>query len=423
MLIFAMSIGTLFPSGLSFNVGIILNSSKISLALVLVLVITIIISKKVTFYPNITDKFLLNFIGWIILGCIINGIIWLGSANAMVNLASNALSWILTYFSFYFAGRLIANTKIEANLILKSLLKILVLCALVGLIESIFRINFYGLLGKALGLQDAGSGTELWRGNLYRARSSLDQSIAFAYAMLCGFILTDYLAKVGKISQGTLLKLIFVLMVILSGTRSALLSLVLCIGFLNYKKLGQFLRGTAIIATTATTIWMTTQIDQVFYIDESLLAGEDTLIGQSGNLIGRFKDIDFILKVLDFNPIFGIGMGLLHNDAIFSTLYPELAADYDGALDNMVLSILAESGILGLLMAIIAFFGLFRFTQKINSDAERVYLSLMLFLFFAASISYDLLIFPGTGRMMLLLIALGMTSAKPKNIISKVSNA
>lgn len=418
-----MAIGTLFPSGLGLDVGVVLNSSKLSLALMLGLILIVICNRgQFIFHPNVLDKLVMNFVAWIMFGAAMTGLIGLGNIGAALSLEENALLWVLAYLSFYFVGRLLPKTETEAQWIMKSLLVILVVCALIGIVESIFRINFYGVLGKSLGLRDAGSGTELWRGALYRARSSLDQSIAFAFAMVCGFVLTDYLMKIGRVSRGKLLQFIFVLTVFLSGTRSAILALLICIGVLNYRNVGWVVRWTIFAGIAIAGFWMLTHINEIFFVDESLLAGEDTLVGQSGNLIGRFRDFSFVLNVLDTNPIYGVGPGLLHNEVAFAAFYPTLASDYDGALDNMVLSILVENGIFGLFMAAIAIAGLFHFVYRLKGSPERDYLGLMAFLFLAAALSYDLLVFPGTGRLMFLLIALGISSIQLRRSAMKATD-
>lgn len=419
-----MAIGTLFPSGLGLDVGIVINSSKLSLALILGLILILLCNRsQFIFHPNTTDKLILNFVAWIMFGAAVTGLIGLWSVVGALSLEANALFWVLAYLSFYFVGRLLSKTEADALWILKSLLAILVVCALIGIVESIFRTNFYGVLGKALGLRDAGSGTELWRGALYRARSSLDQSIAFAFAMVAGFVLTNYLTKVGEISRGIFLQSIFVLTVFLSGTRSAILALLICMWVLYYRKVGWVVRGVVLAGVAVAGFWTLTHIDEIFFVNESLLAGEDTLVGQSGNLIGRFQDFLFVLNVLDRVPIFGVGPGLLHNGAAFAAFYPSLAADYDGALDNMVLSIIVENGILGLFMAALVIAGLFRFVYRLKRSPERDYLGLMVFLFFAAALSYDLLVFPGTGRLMFLLNALGISLVQLRSSTKEAGNA
>lgn len=419
-----MAIGTLFPSGLGLEAGVVINSSKFSLVLILGLILILIYNRaQFSFHPNSTDKLVLNFVGWVMFGAAITGLVNLGGVGGVVSLETNALFWVLAYLSFYFVGRLLPRTFVEAQWIMKSLLVILIVCALIGIIEAIFRTNFYGELGRALGLRDAGSGTELWRGFLYRARSSLDQPIAFAFAMVCGYVLTDYLLKIGHLSNGAFWKSIFILTVFLSGTRSAILALLICIGVLNYyRKVGWLVRGLVLAGMAAGFFWMLGHIDEIFYVDESLLAGEETLVGQSGNLIGRFRDFIFVLNVLESNPIFGVGSGLLHNDAAFAAYYPILSADYDGALDNMVLAILVENGVVGFVMATVVVTGLFGYAYRLKAYPEKLFLDLMVFLFLSAALSYDLLVFPGTGRLMLLLIALGISAAQFRKSMERTGN-
>lgn len=416
-----MAISTLFPSGLGLDVGILLNSSKLSLALVLCLILAVLTQRgQFSFRPNMPDILQLYFIGWLIVGAIITGMVWHGSVGAAVSLAADTLYWVFAYLSFYFVGRLLPIKTVEVQALMKGMLFLIVVCALVGLLESIFRKNFYGEIGQVLGLRDAGSGTELWRGSLYRARSSLDQSIAFGFAMIAGFVLADYLMKIGEIKRVALLKILFASMVLLSGSRSAFLVLLMCLVILNYGKLNWYLRGIFIIGGVAIGVWVLSNLDHIFFVDESLLAGEESLVGQSGNLIGRFQDFMFVLEVLDVSPMFGIGSGLLHNDKALMGLYPTFATDYDGALDNMVLSVLVEYGVSGLVMAALVIIGLLNFTYKMPKCPERTYLGLMVFLFMAAAFSYDLLVFPGTGRLLLLLVALGISAVQIRKVISRI---
>lgn len=410
ILLFAMAVGTLFPSGLGLDAGVVVNSSKLSLVFVLSLILVILCGRKVlVFRPSPVDVYLLSFILVVLWGAAVSGLLGVGSIGATVSLIVYALYWILAYLSFYFVGRMVSTSTHVVFSLMKGLLVILGVCAFIGILEAIFRVNFYGVLAQAVGLRDAGSGSELWRGALYRARSSLDQSIAFAYAMIGGFLLTDYLKKEGRISGGTILQLVFVLTVFLSGTRSAIVALLMCLWVLYYKRLNPYVRIFALAFVVASSLWVMANINQIFFVDESLLAGGDTLVGQSGNLIGRYRDFVFVRDVLSENPLFGVGPGLLQNEAAFAEFYPDLARAYDGALDNMALSVLVENGILGFGAAGIAILALIRFAYRLKDSPEKTYLLLMGFVFLLASLSYDLLVFPGTGRLLFLMIALGVS--------------
>lgn len=410
ILLFAISVGLLFPSGLGIDAGIILNSSKLSLVLILSLGLILNLTGNRACFPLFyVDWLILWFIIWLFIGTLLSGLINTGSFIGTFKYVILMLTWVLAYFPFYFIGRFIREKK-NVQAILKGLSFILFVCALIGIIESIFQTNFYGVVGNQLGLNMVGSGSELYRGSLYRARSSLDQPIAFGFAMTAGYVLTDYLVKTQRLTCGNIFKFVFIVTTFLSGSRSSIVAALFCLGVINYHRFGRAAKWLLILGFVIALYWVGSHLDSIFYVDESLLAGEDTAVGQSGNLIGRFQDIEFIQHVMEITPFFGLGLGILHDDSAFSLYYPSLSLYYDKALDNMILAILVESGILGLLMAIICFLAIVIYCYRLRECPEKQFLALLLFLFFAASLSYDLLVFPGAGRLLLLLIALVISS-------------
>jgi len=417
----------LFPSGLGLNVGVILNSGKLSLLLVLgTVLILLIYSKRRIFRPNYIDGLIINFITWLLLGAFFAAMLNLGGLGGVFGLVVATLMWALSYFSFYFIGRLINHERVE--LVFRGLLYILLVCAAIGIAEFIFQTNFYGVMGKQLGLIDAGSGGELWRGGLYRVRSSLDQPLAFGYAMLCGYVLTDFLVKTQNIKWGDFIKALFVIMVFLSGSRSTMLVALICILAINYSRISKVTKWVLALMMTVFLYLLVSNLDKIFYVDKSFLAGRDSLVGRSGNLIGRFQDIEFVVRAVETSPFLGLGSGMLHNDSALTSYYPTLAPYYDNALDNMVLSLLVENGVLGVLMAIICVAGVSWYCHRLHASPEKRFLALMLFIFVVASLSYDLLIFPGVGRLMLLLIALTISftqNCKPNTLTASIfqSNA
>lgn len=411
-----MAIGLLFPSGLGLNVGFVANSGKLSLLLVLGLgVVWFFFSNRKIFSPIKVDWLIISFIVWLFVGSVITGSLNMGGLTSSFALVIATMVWVLSYFSFYFIGRFFRD-EYSIRVVFKGLLSILVVCAVIGIIESIFQTNFYGVIGKQFGLVDAGSGGELWRGGLYRARASLDQSIAYGFAMVIGYVLTEYLVNSQRILWGGYIKFLFILTTFLSGSRSAILVGLICIGVINYNRIGKVTKWLFALVLVIALYWVVSHLDTLFFVDESLLAGEDSAVGQSGNLIGRFRDFEFVIRAMDASPFFGVGMGLLHNKNMFAAYYPALVDYYDDALDNMLLSILVESGSTGLLMAIFSFVGIVWYCYRLRKCAEKQFLALMLFIFFSASLSYDLFIFPGAGRLMLLLIALVLSTLQSRSL-------
>jgi O-Antigen ligase len=423
MIVFVMAVGLLLPAGLGIDVGFIINSSKASLLLILSLILMVYFSGyQIRFQPIYVDWLLFNSIVWLFVGATFSSLLNANGISDVLSFFLSTASWAMAYFSFYFIGRFFPRKNISVNIIMSGLLTILSACALIGIIESIFQTNLYGEFGRLVGLHDAGSGTELWRGAFYRARSSLDQPIAFGFAMTIGYVLTNYLIKIQRLSWGNVFEFLFIITTFLSGSRSSILTLLVCITVINYSSLGRWGKWLITAGFMVTLFWVGSNLDNWFYTDESFLAGEDTAVGQSGNLIGRVRDFEFIQHVMEVTPYFGLTSGMLHDTQAFHHFYPLLANDYDDALDNMVLAILVENGVLGLFMAIISILAIVRYSYFLKECPERRLLMLLVFIFFAASISYDLFVFPGTARLLLLLIALGISATQLNKFTIKRSS-
>jgi hypothetical protein len=60
-------------------------------------------------------------------------------------------------------------------------------------------------------------------------------------------------------------------------------------------------------------------------------------------------------------------------------------------------------------------FGVFRMAGKLNNEIEKRYLIGLGLVLLMASLSYDLFIFPGFGRLLLLLIAFSVSGAQFAN--------
>ena len=402
-----MAINLLIPSGLGLDLGFNLNSSKVSMVIMIFLLV-IVARRRMPVLIKF-DKIVLYFLCYVIVSAFFATMSHGGGFVFSLKSVALAISWVLAYFTFYFAGRFIPKSQYDVYFILKGLLCILLVCAAIGILEHFLQINIFGKLGKILGLKDLGSGDDLWRGAFYRSRSSLDQPIPFGYSMVCGYLVADMLSKIKHVNNGVLLRLIFLVAVVFSGSRSAMLTLLSSMILLAYSSMGKYNRIVLFLLFLACMYWPVMHFKEIFFFNESFIAGDDALIGPSGNLIGRVRDIFFVLKVISTAPLTGIGAGLLHDMSSFARFYPALSSDYDGALDNMFLSVIVENGIIGVIFMVLIGIVYLKFIKMSSRPVARLYMVTIAFAFLCASFSYDILVFSGSARLMLFLIALSVT--------------
>ena len=410
-----LAINLLLPSGIGVIVNDIpINSSKIVLILSVLLIVTIILKrKKISLSPYGVDCWVILFLFGIIVCSFVTGIIYTPK-SVTFSLFLNTSAWCVAYFAIYYLGRLMPTNEYQISWLLKRVLNYLIIGAIIGIFEFILKINFYGEVAKLIGLNDnAGVGGMLYRDNQVRARSAFDQSIAFGFAMVVGYLLNERLSMKVKLFQHNIIKGIFIVALLVSFSRSAIAAFFVNWLYINYSKSGIITKIGTLIIFCFCAILISIQLDKIFYYDTSIDAGD-------GNLLVRFRDFDFAIDVFDFSPWFGIGTGVLHNPKYFESIYPNLFSLYDGALDNMVLSILVESGLVGLLLYLGLIFGVFRMATKITNDYEKRYLVGLGLVLLIASLSYDLFIFPNFGRLLLLLIAfsISMSQMRKTNIMS-----
>jgi O-antigen ligase len=394
-------VSTAFPSGIGVVAADIpFTSSKLALLLITLVIFVLLFSRgQLTFFINKFDKYVILF-GFIIALCsAAAGINNKASIGNSIAFSITALVWFYSYFSVYFLARTISFNIDDIKNIEHFLINLLIICAIIGIIEYIFKINFYGKIAAAIGLKDTGGVTTiLLRGDQVRARSSFDQSIALGFAMIIGIILVEknnqQSTVLSKIKIG-----IFILGMALSFSRSSLAIYILYLTYRTFTSSGIFKRLLILLVFFAGAIYLVEKIDTIFYIDDSLDAGD-------GNLLVRFRDFEFVGYCLDDVPLFGIGAGLLHNNQLFERLYPDLFSFYDGALDNMFLGILVEYGIIGLAGYILFFYMIFKIRTIANNLKQRQIAIGLLMVGAGASLSYDLFVFPGVGRLYLAVLGL-----------------
>lgn len=407
-LMLILAINLLLPSGIGVLIGGVgFNSSKIVLLLSVLLIMAIIFSRgKTSCSPHGADWWVMLFIFWVIACAFLTGVIYVASVGVALSLSLSALVWCVSYFAIYFLGRLMPTNEYEIGWLLKGVLSLLIVGAIIGILEYILKINFYGEFAKLIGLSDTGGvGGVLYRGDQFRARSAFDQSIAFGFAMVVGYMLNERLTPKVKSLSRNLINTIFIIALLVSFSRSAIAAFFVYWFYVNYSKSGKIGRVGILAIFSICIVLLGSQIDKIFYYDTSMAAGD-------ANLLTRFRDFEFAADVLNFSPWFGIGAGILHNSIAFENIYPTLFSLYDGALDNMTLSILVESGIVGLLLYLGVIFGVFRMARRSNNDVEKRYLIGLGLVLLMASLGYDLFIFPGFGRLLLLLIALSVSASQ-----------
>jgi hypothetical protein len=407
-LMLILAINLLLPSGMGVLIGgVAINSSKIVLLLSLLLILTILYFRgKTTFSLYGADWWVTLFLFGIVFCAFMTGILYVESIGVAITLLLSSLSWCVAYFSIYFLGRLMPTSEIEINWLLKGVLWLLVVGALIGILEYILKINFYGEFARAFGMSDIGGiGGMLYRDDQVRARSAFDQSIAFGFAMVVGYILNEKLSESRRTISHYLINAVFFVALMASFSRSAIAAFFVYWFYANYSISRKFFKLGILLLLLAVLALLITQIDKVFYFDEAMNSGD-------GNLLVRFRDFEFAGDVLNNSPWLGLGVGVLHNSTIFESIYPDLLASYDGALDNMMLSVLVESGIVGILLYMGIIFSVFRMAGKLINEIEKRYLIGLGLVLLMASLSYDLFIFPGFGRLLLLLIAFSVTGAQ-----------
>jgi len=406
-----LAINLLLPSGMGVLVGgVALNSSKIVLLLSVLIILTILYFRgKTTFLLFDPDWWVAFFLSGVVSCAFLTGILYVASIGVAISLLLSSLTWCVAYFSIYFLGRLMPTNEAEIDWLLKGVLCLLFIGALIGIIEYILEINFYGEFARAFGLSDIGGiGGMLYRGDQLRARSAFDQSISFGFAMVVGYVLNEKMTVNRKTISRYLMNVIFLVALLVSFSRSAIATFFVYWFYSELSKSKKYVKPAVIAIFIVCIVLAGMKFDQIFYFDKSMAAGD-------GNLLTRFRDFEFANDVLSFSPWFGLGVGVLHNSILFESIYPELLATYDGALDNMALSVLVESGIVGIILYTGVIFGVFRMAGKLNNEIEKRYLIGLGLVLLMASLSYDLFIFPGFGRLLLLLIAFSVSGAQFAN--------
>lgn len=408
LLMLILAINLLLPSGIGVLAeGVAFNPSKIVLLLSVLLIVAIMFSRgKTSFSPHEVDWWVMFFLFGVMTCAFMTGIIYDASIGVALSLSLSALAWCVAYFAIYFLGRLVPTSEYDINWLLKGVLSLLIVGAIIGILEYILKINFYGEFAKLLGLDDIGGvGSILYRGDQFRARSAFDQSIAFGFAMVVGCVLNEKITFKDKSLSRYFIYTIFIVALLVSFSRSAIAAFIVYWFYVTYTKSGKIGKVGIFAIFSICIVLLGSQLGTIFYYDTSMAAGDN-------NLLTRFRDYEFAGYVLSFSPWFGIGTGILHNATAFENLYPALFPLYDGALDNMALSILVESGIVGLFLYLGVIVGVFRMAARISNYNERRYLVGLALVLLMASVSYDLFIFPGFARLLLLLIALSVSASQ-----------
>jgi O-antigen ligase len=393
-------ISTALPSGIGVVISdVAINQSKIALVLTTLAIAGLIYSKnQLSFQANKSDVQIIYFGAALILSSMAAGIINKSSIGVSIAFSINAMAWFYSYFSVYFLSRTIATNKEIIKSVERFIIIVLLVCAAIGILEFFLKINFFGKIADVIGLKDTGGVTSiLYRDDRVRARSSFDQSIALGFAMILGVILVEKSDQNKKL-LGYIAIGIFISALLLSFSRSSLAIYIFYKIYTQYKSGKMFKKMTIVSGAAILAIALASNFDKIFYIDDSLDSGD-------GNLLVRFRDFEFVGYCLDDYPIFGLGAGFLHNNQAFEKAYPQLFSFYDGALDNMFLGILVEYGAIGLLS-----FALFMYSivkNKIDSTpAQKNALLGLLLVGVGGSLSYDFFVFPGVGRLFLIILGL-----------------
>lgn len=395
-----------FPSGIGISVAdTAINSSKLVLLMSYCAAIVILISRnQLTFQATGIDKSALLFGASVVFCSFISGIVNKSSIGAGLIFSANAASWFFAYFLLYFLSRTIPKNLSQIKEIEKFIVNLLILCALIGATEFLLKINFYGKIASAIGLKDVGGVTSiLMRGDQVRARASFDQSIALGFAMIIGLILLEKENEINKAIFTIKWAILFIGM-IFSFSRSSIAVFLLYIVYKKYRTGGLKTKSIVALTSLISLLLFASKFDEVFYLSDSMDSGD-------GNLLVRFRDFELVGYCLENYPLFGIGSGLLHNSKLFEAMYGDAFWLYDGALDNMFFGIVVEFGAIGLLSYFLFLKSILKaknYSQPIPHKCNFVGLFII---GVGASVSYDVFVFPGVGRLFLVVLGLSFSEA------------